>query len=54
MKKMIRSDKTIVLVSHNLITVRELCNRLVWIEDGHIEQAGETEIVLDKYASHGA
>ncbi|MDC1287776.1 ABC transporter ATP-binding protein [Gammaproteobacteria bacterium] len=54
MKKLIRSDKTIVLVSHNLSTVRELCNRLVWIEDGCIKQTGEVETVLEKYVSHGA
>lgn len=50
MKRLIKSDKTVVLVSHNLATVRELCDRLVWIENGHVRQVGSTEEVLADYA----
>lgn len=51
MKRLIRSDKTIVLVSHNIPTVRELCDRLVWVENGHVKQFGATEEVLSKYVA---
>ncbi|MGR9107215.1 MAG: ABC transporter ATP-binding protein [Gammaproteobacteria bacterium] len=49
MKRLIRSDKTVVLVTHNLPTLRELCSRLIWIENGSIEQAGATHAVLQQY-----
>jgi len=52
MKRLIKSDKTVVLVSHNLPTVRELCDKVVWIENGDVKQLGETGIVLDRYVQN--
>lgn len=52
MKRLITSDKTVVMVSHNLNTVNELCDRVVWIENGVVKLADETKIVLDRYAQH--
>ena len=52
LKRMIKSDKTVVLVSHNLATLSELCDRLAWIEDGRIKQMGPTEQMLEQYAVH--
>jgi lipopolysaccharide transport system ATP-binding protein len=49
MKDRIRSNKTVVLVSHNLNVLRELCDRLVWIEDGETRGEGEIESVLSSY-----
>ena len=46
MKQRIRSNKTVVLVSHNLNVLRELCDRLVWIESGETRGEGEIEAVL--------
>ena len=43
------SDKTIVIVSHSLDSVRKLCDRAIWIKDGHVEMDGETNNVIDKY-----
>jgi lipopolysaccharide transport system ATP-binding protein len=54
MKRLIKSDKTVVLVSHNLATVRELCDRLVWIEGGHVKQADATANVLESYTVKNA
>ncbi|MBI5006888.1 MAG: ABC transporter ATP-binding protein [Nitrosomonadales bacterium] len=54
MKRLIKSDKTVVLVSHNIPTVRELCDRLVWIENGQVKQIGPTEALLQNYAAHPA
>lgn len=51
MKRLIKSDKTIVLVSHNIPTVRELCDRLVWIENGNVKQIGATVELLASYAT---
>ncbi|NOT13924.1 MAG: ABC transporter ATP-binding protein [Methylococcaceae bacterium] len=53
-RRLIKSDKTVVLVSHNLPTVRELCDRLVWIENGQVCQSGSTAEVLAHYANHAS
>ncbi len=49
MKEKLRSDKTIVLVSHQANTIKQLCNRAVWIEEGITRAEGETEEVLAEY-----
>ena len=43
------SDKTIVIVSHSLDSIRKLCNRAIWIKDGHVKMDGEANSVIDKY-----
>ena len=50
MKRLIRSDKSVILVSHNTRTLLELCDRLVWIENGVIKELGATETVLERYS----
>lgn len=49
MKRMIRSEKTVVLVSHSMPVIKELCNRVTWIEDGVLRAGGETNVVLAEY-----
>lgn len=44
-----QSGKTILFVSHNLEAIRNLCQRTIWVKDGHLEEDGETEDVLDSY-----
>ena len=48
-KDWIKSDKTVVLVSHSIGTISELCNRVVWIEKGETVMEGNTEQVLGKH-----
>jgi len=49
MKKRIKSDKTVVLVTHSGPTIRELCDRAVWIEGGVSRAEGPPAQVLDEY-----
>ncbi len=49
MKEKIRSNKTIVFVSHNGLLIQELCSRAVWIEEGVTRAEGKTEEVLREY-----
>lgn len=51
MKRLIKSDKTVVLVSHTLAVLKELCQRLVWIDEGFVRSIGPTESVLKDYVS---
>ena len=50
MKKLI-SDKTrtVVIVSHNLSTLQELCDTVMWMHEGEIKKIGEPKEVLDEY-----
>jgi lipopolysaccharide transport system ATP-binding protein len=50
MKKKMLSGQTVLFVSHNAAMVKELCNSVVWIEEGTTKMAGETDVVLDAYA----
>ena len=49
MKEQIKSDKTVVLVSHNMPLLREVCDRLVWIEDGETRAQGNVPDVIKTY-----
>ena len=40
---------TVFLVSHGLSTIRESCNRAIWLENGKIVLDGETNAVVDAY-----
>jgi len=44
-----KSDKTIVIVSHSLNSVKKLCDRAVWLYEGEIREDGETEKVVEDY-----
>ena len=48
-KDLIRSNRTVLLASHNLATIRELCDRVVWIDNGRVRAAAPTGEVLDQY-----
>lgn len=43
------SDKTIVIVSHSLESIKNLCDRAVWIHEGKIRIDGKTEKVINEY-----
>lgn len=43
------SDKTIVIVSHSLDSIRKLCTRAIWIKEGNIRMDGKASEVIDAY-----
>ena len=43
------SDKTIVIVSHSLDSIKKLCTRAVWINDGIVQADGNVKDVVNKY-----
>ena len=50
MKSLIEDeDRTVVIVSHNMNTLRSLCQKILWINDGEFMMYGDTEEVLEKY-----
>lgn len=48
------SGKTIVIVSHSLGTVKELCHRAIWIYKGELRLDGDPVYVIDEYLKQSA
>lgn len=48
----ILSDQTVVLVSHQADTIRSVCNKALWIEDGILKRYGEAAEVVDEYEKY--
>ena len=43
------SGKTIVIVSHNMDSIKNLCDRAIWIYEGEVREDGKVEDVVKKY-----
>ena len=50
MKELISSkERTVVIVSHSLSTLEELCDTVMWMHDGQIRKIGAPKEVLPEY-----
>lgn len=50
MRELISAEnRTVVIVSHSLGTLRELCDEVLWIHDGKIKEQGDPDTVLKSY-----
>ena len=49
LKELKNSGKTIVIVSHSLETLKQFCDRGIWINEGKIQIDGNINEVVDKY-----
>ena len=50
MKELINDkNRTVVIVSHSIPTLQELCDRVLWIHDGEMKEIGEPKMVLKHY-----
>ena len=50
MKELISDeDRTVVIVSHEAKTIRELCDKVLWINDGEMMRYGDTKEVMAAY-----
>lgn len=49
MQELKKEGKTIVLVTHDLGAAQRLCDRTIWLSNGHIRMDGNTKEVLDEY-----
>lgn len=43
--------RTVLFVSHNMVAVQNLCQRAVWLDEGHIREQGDTREVVADYLS---
>lgn len=49
MLELIKSDATVLFVSHSIAQIRRLCTRVVWLEKGQVKMVGNTKEVCDAY-----
>ncbi len=49
MREIIHSGATTILVSHSLSQIRELCNKVLWLDHGRQIDFGYTGPICDKY-----
>jgi lipopolysaccharide transport system ATP-binding protein len=48
-----KSGRTVLFVSHNMASIRQLAPRSLLIQDGKVEFDGDTDTALDRYLGHG-
>ena len=49
MLELMGGGTTVLFVSHSLEQIREMCSRVVWLEQGEIKMAGATKEVCNAY-----
>lgn len=48
-KSLMDGGTTVLLVSHSIPQIRELCDKAIWIDNGHLKEIGEVNAVCDHY-----
>src|ERR1035437_669581 len=49
-----RQGRTIIFVSHNMIAMKSLCDRVVWLDEGSVLQDGPAEPTISAYLGRSA
>ena len=54
MKELKNEGKTMVFVTHSMVTVKQFCNRAVWLCNGEIKMDGDPDKVTEQYLKETA
>ena len=49
MRSMIGGGTTVLFVSHSIAQIKDLCDRVVWLEHGQVQAIGPADEVCEKY-----
>lgn len=49
MQKLMSGGTTVILVSHSIEQIERMCNKVAWLEHGHLKMNGDTKTVCDAY-----
>lgn len=49
MMELMGGGTTVLFVSHSLAQIREMCDRVVWLDHGKVKMIGDTKTVCDAY-----
>lgn len=48
-KQLISEERTVVIVSHSLGFIKQMCDEVIWLDNGQIKKIGATEEILSEY-----
>ena len=51
-EQLIKNGAAVVLVSHDMHTVRAIADRAIWLENGHVKMIGKASDVVDAYEAN--
>lgn len=54
MMELMAGGTTVFFVSHSLEQIREMCNKVLWIEKGSVVKFGETKTLCEEYENYCA
>ena len=43
------ANRTVIIVSHDLEILHELCDRIMWLHEGEIRNIGEPDEIIKEY-----
>ena len=49
MMELIKGGTTVLYVSHSLESIRDICNKVIWLEHGQVVKIGPSKQVCDEY-----
>lgn len=49
MQELMGEGTTLIYVSHTMDSIRKICDRVIWLKNGQVQQVGKTEEVCDAY-----
>jgi lipopolysaccharide transport system ATP-binding protein len=49
MREVSSHGRTVLLVSHSMATVGQLCKKTIWLDEGRVEEFGPTDMVIQSY-----
>ena len=49
LRRLQESGKALLLVSHEMTAIRDMCERAVWLDEGQVQADGEAGDVIDQY-----
>lgn len=50
--EMINDGKTVIMVSHSIGQIKNLCDRVLWLQQGKIKALGDPEVICRDYLEY--
>lgn len=48
-ENMIKKGTTVIMVSHSIETIKKMCNKVLWLENGKLKKIGNTKEICQQY-----
>jgi len=52
MLELMGGGTTVLFVSHSIDQIKEMCNKVIWLDNGRLKMIGEAESVCDQYLGY--